>query len=220
MQLASLFQWSPDGHARSRVTRPRLDDAIQALVKSTPDGSVVMVMTEPIFYVPAMLPETGALNSFTVQVLPAFRAMFACELRRDVLYEQARFISDPADICGGMPELPALGERIEIRAQSQYRVATHVCCVVRLVEGSLVVTSSSGTHKWSMDTLFAPDAPPTSRTTSRRRARAPQLPAPCPPADDALIADVGDTTWSMDATKQYTALDCPSPLFASLLDWL
>ena len=75
MQLASLFQWSPDGHARSRVTRPRLDDAIQALVKSTPDGSVVMVMTEPIFYVPAMLPETGALNSFTVQVVLALATL-------------------------------------------------------------------------------------------------------------------------------------------------
>jgi hypothetical protein len=214
MQLASLFQWSPDGHARSRVTRPRLDDAIQALAKRTPDGSVVMVMTEPIFYVPAMLPETGALNSFTVQVPAAARILAPLVAGMTLFYEQARFISDPAEIC--MLELPALGERVEIRAQSQYRVTTHVCCVVRLVEGSLVVTSSSGTHKWSMDTLFAPDAPPTSRTTSRRRVRAPQPQAPCPPADDTLIADVGDTTW--DAT--YTALDCPSPLFASLLDWL
>lgn len=177
---------------------------LKAMAECMPDGTVVMVVTEPVFYIPSMVGDNyNLLNSFTVP---------------------SRFISDPNEVCGDRLALPSLGDSVDLLVQARYRVSTRVCCVVRLIGGELFVTSTSDDtpRKWSIATLFDDQniAAASSHRISRRRIIQ-HHPKPIHAEavvitndiDDVLMNDAGD----MDVSRTTTTTD---ELSSQMLDKL
>ena len=180
MSLSSLFCWDATGVARATgCSRPAFMASLRAAAAGEPRGQTVMVVTEPVAFMPAVESD-GCMVSTIVP---------------------SRFVSDVScvrtpDVALTSLEALAVGVPVEIQLPCGTWVRTAVCVVVSVTpDWCLRARSGKGRGVvWHLDTLFAP-------RHSRTHGRPPTMSLPPPTVllkamaadeDDALMLDRTD----------------------------